>query len=200
MVPVTTSVRRVRLSPDARREQLLELGLKMLATRSLDELSVDDLAEEAGISRGLLFHYFRNKQEFHLEVVRRAAKSLLERTEPDTSLHPLARLAGSLAAYVDYVVENHQAYVSLVRGAASGNDDVREIFDATRTTLTARITDSLELTGLESSPATRLLARGWMAMTEEVVLAWVIEQQVGKDELLTMLTAALPATLSVVKD
>ena len=33
----------------------------LLATRSLDELSIDLLAEEAGISRGLLYHYFGNK-------------------------------------------------------------------------------------------------------------------------------------------
>jgi AcrR family transcriptional regulator len=39
---------RVRLSPDDRREQLLDLGIELLATRSLDELSIDLLAEEAG--------------------------------------------------------------------------------------------------------------------------------------------------------
>ena len=60
-----TTTPRQRLSPDTRREQLLELGVRLFATRTLDEISIDLLAEEAGISRGLLYHYFGNKQDFH---------------------------------------------------------------------------------------------------------------------------------------
>ena len=68
-----TTSHRTRLSPERRREQLLDLGVRLLATRSLDELSIDLLAEEAGISRGLLYHCFGNKHDFHEAVVRRAA-------------------------------------------------------------------------------------------------------------------------------
>jgi AcrR family transcriptional regulator len=57
----TSPTGRVRMSPDGRREQLLELGVRLLSTRSLDELSIETLAEEAGISRGLLYHYFGNE-------------------------------------------------------------------------------------------------------------------------------------------
>ena len=78
---MTTSPR-TRLSPDERREQLLELGVRLLAHRSLDELSIDLLSEEAGISRGLLYHYFGNKQDFHRAVCRRAADDLIEVTAP----------------------------------------------------------------------------------------------------------------------
>ena len=84
-----TAAKRVRLSPEARRAQLLELGVQMLTTRTLDELSVEALAEQAGISRGLLFHYFKNKQDFHRAVVQQAADDLLETTAPDYGLDPL---------------------------------------------------------------------------------------------------------------
>ena len=57
-------------------------GVRLLATRSLDELSIDLLAEEAGISRGLLYHYFGNKHAFHEAVVRRAADDLIAQTAP----------------------------------------------------------------------------------------------------------------------
>ncbi|MDN5895962.1 MAG: TetR/AcrR family transcriptional regulator, partial [Nocardioides sp.] len=66
-----TATPRVRMNPASRREQLLDLGVTLLATRSLDEISIEMLAEEAGISRGLLYHYFGNKQDFHEAVVRR---------------------------------------------------------------------------------------------------------------------------------
>src|SRR3954466_435736 len=79
--PATTAGR-VRMTPDSRREQLLELGVRLLSTRSLDELSIEMLAEEAGISRGLLYHYFGNKQDFHRAVCRRAADDLIKVTAP----------------------------------------------------------------------------------------------------------------------
>jgi AcrR family transcriptional regulator len=189
------STRRVRLSPDTRREQLLDLGLQLLGTRKLEELSIDLLAEEAGISRGLLYHYFRNKQDFHRAVVRRAADELIAVTAPDESLEPIARLTASLAAYVDYVLANYEPYVSLVKGAAGGDQVLREIFEDTRTALTARIFDSLAEYGLADTPAVRLLARGWSAMVEETVLSWVPDQEVPKEEMLLLLAEALPAVL-----
>ena len=194
-----TTAKRVRLNPQARREQLLELGVRMLTTRTLDELSVEELAEQAGISRGLLFHYFRNKQDFHRAVVQRAADELLEITAPDPTLEPLLRLGRSLEHYVDYVSKNHRAYLSLVRGAASGDDALREVFDRTRDVFTRRIIDDLAVFGLTDGPTERLLARGWSAMVEEVVLAWVPDPRISKEELLSVLTRTLPAVLTVGK-
>ena len=193
---------RTRLSPELRKEQLLDLGLQLLSTRSLEELSIDLLAEKAGISRGLLYHYFGNKQDFHLAVVRRAADAVIRVTEPAPSGTALERLAGSLEAYVDYVLTNYEGYASLVRGAASGNPALREIYEETRAALTDRIfaaagRDGLTELGVTDAPAVRLMARGWSAMTEEVVLEWVRGGcQVPKADLLQRLTAALPAVLS----
>ncbi|HET6211130.1 MAG TPA: hypothetical protein VFD94_12135, partial [Jatrophihabitans sp.] len=124
-----------------------------------------------------------------------AADDLIETTAPDFGLPPLPRLSRSLEHYVDYVRANHHAYISLVRGAASGDQALREIFDTTRAVLTARITDNVGMFGLSDGPAVRLMARGWSAMVEEAVLAWVLDPQPGKEELLRMLTAALPAVL-----
>ena len=193
-----TGTRRVRMSPDNRREQLLRLGVALLATRTLDELSIDLLAEEAGISRGLLYHYFRNKQEFHRAVVRHAADDLIAVTAPDSSLEPLTRLTVALEAYVDYVEANFEAYSSLVRGAASGDAALREIYEDARTALTGRIFESLDELGLVDNPAVRLLTNGWAAMVEEVVLGWVPQRQLPKAELLSVLTVALPAVLEPV--
>ena len=186
------------MAPDTRREQLLELGVQLLATRSLDELSIDLLAEEAGISRGLLYHYFRNKQEFHRAVVRRAADDLIAVTSPDETLEPLERLRVALSAYVGYVQTNYEAYVSLVRGAASGDPALREIYEDARTALTGRIFESLEEYGLRDTPGVRLFTNGWAAMVEETVLSWVPVQQVTEEELLSALVTALPAVLQPV--
>jgi AcrR family transcriptional regulator len=197
---------RIRMTPDDRREQLLGLGVHLLATRSLDELSIDVLAEEAGISRGLLYHYFGNKQDFHRAVVRRAADDLIRVTAPVPDGEPLERLARSLEAYVDYVAANYEGYASLVRGAASGNEDLRQIYEEARAALTDRIFEVadrdydggvLGVFKTEDTPAVRLMVRGWSAMAEEVVLSWVRDDGgVSKEQLLGLLAAALPGMLS----
>src|SRR3712207_3058289 len=128
---VVTPPTRTRLAPDQRRSQLLDLGVRLLATRSLDELSIDLLAEEAGISRGLLYHYFGGKQGFHEAVVRRAADALIAQTAPPPGGEPLVRLQVSLAAYVDYVLANFEGYVSLIK-AAGGSETLRAIHEEAR--------------------------------------------------------------------
>jgi AcrR family transcriptional regulator len=197
-----TTTGRVRMSPEGRREQLLELGAKLLATRTLDEISIELLAEEAGISRGLLYHYFGNKQEFHVAVVRRAVDDLFAITAPRDLDDPLEQLSVSLGAYVDYVTENYTGYVSLIRAAAGGNEELRAIYQEARRSLTDRIFDiagqeKLRALGVEDSPATRLLVDGWAAMVETVVVAWVEDPHgLSREDLLTRLAMTLPAIVA----
>src|SRR5215210_4228340 len=168
-----TATTRSRLAPDARRSQLLDLGVRLLASRSLDELSIDLLAEEAGISRGLLYHYFGNKHAFHEAVVRRAADDLIAQTAPPAEGEPLERLQVSVAAYVDYVLANFEGYVSLIRGAAGGNETLRRIYEDARSTLSDRIfREDAQGEIIADTPRNRLVVRAWAAMTEELVISW----------------------------
>ncbi len=197
---------RVRMSPDSRREQLLVLGVRLFATRSLEDLSIETLAEEAGISRGLLYHYFGNKQEFHTAVVQRAADDLFAVTAPSGEGPPLEQLAGSLERYVDYVAANFHGYVSLLRGAAGGHEGLREIYEASRSALTDRlfegpVAEEAAALGLNDTPQVRLLVHGWAAFTEDVVLEWVRDSRgISRDELLLTLSASLPGILAPLRE
>jgi len=199
MVLVTTATSRSRLSPDERRTQLLDLGVSLLAKRSLDELTIDVLADEAGISRGLLYHYFGNKHDFREAVVRRAVDDLIEQTAPPEEGEPLERLLASISAYVDYVVANYQGYVSIVRGAAGGNETLRELYEEARSALTDRIfTEDAQGDIIPDTPAARLMVRAWSALGEELVLAWIADpRNVSRDQLLESLTASLPALVDL---
>jgi AcrR family transcriptional regulator len=192
--------KRVRLNPEARRAQLIKLGVEMLATRTLDELSVEDIAQQAGISRGLLFHYFSSKQEFHVEVARAAAQELLRRTEPDPSLGPVESLRASLAAFVDYVEENPDNYTSLVRGAASGDAEMRAIFDETRARLAGRVIAILGDRGVSMDPRSELAVHGWVAFAEACVIGWLGTRAFSREHLLDLLTKALPAVVLASSD
>jgi len=199
------SATRTRLDPAARREQLLDLGVELLSVRRLEDLSIDVLADEAGISRGLLYHYFSNKRDFHLAVVRRMADQVYAITAPVEDLPPLEQMTGSLSAYVDFVTANREAYVSFVRAASGGDEELHSIYESARVALTDRIFvqaggDVLAERGISDGPAVRLMVRGWAAMVEEVVLRWLEDDRgVSKPELLQMLTTSLPQVASVVR-
>jgi len=192
---------RVRLDPATRREQLLSLGVRLLATRPLEQLSIETLAEAAGISRGLLYHYFGSKVQFHEAVVRRAADELIEATSPPPGEDQLARLAYSMAAYLDYVVENHEGYLSLVKGAASGNESLRAIYQESRAVLTDRLfTEDPDGLMLPDTPQTRLVVHAWAAMVEGLVLQWAERPAgVSRDEVLAILNGSLPALIELAR-
>ena len=195
------STSRVRLDPETRREQLLNLGVRLLPTRPLEQLSIETLAEKAGISRGLLYHYFGSKGQFHEAVVRRAADDLIEATTPPPGKDQLARLAHSMEAYLDYVVENHEGYLSLVKGAASGNETLRAIYQDSRSALTDRLfIEDPDGLLLPDTPQTRLTVHAWAAMVEGLVLQWAEKPDgVSRDEVLAILNGSLPALIELVR-
>jgi hypothetical protein len=104
-----------------------------------------------------------------------------------------------VAAYVDYVVANYQGYVSIVRGAAGGNDTLRQVYEETRDALTDRIfTEDAQGEIIPDTPAARLMVRGWSAMGEEMVLTWVTDPRgVTREQLLESLSASLPALVEL---
>jgi AcrR family transcriptional regulator len=198
-VVVTTSAR-TRLAPEARRLQLLDLGARLFATHSVEEISIDLLAEEAGVSRGLLYHYFGSKQDFREAVIRHAVEDLVAQTAPPATGEPIERLVVSLGVYVDYVLANLTCYRSLVRAAAGGTGEVQALYEEGRAALTDRIfrEDSLGEV-VTDTPQSRLVVRGWTAMAEELVLAWCDDPSgMTRDELVGVLALSLPALVDLV--
>ena len=198
----TTPTPRIRLAPDERRQQLLELGIRLLTNRSLEELSIDTLAEEAGISRGLLYHYFGGKQGYFEAVVQYAADDLYARTAPPADGEPLERLLGSITGYVDYVIENQDAYRSLLKAAAGSNEALREIYETTFRALADRFfTVDTGTLDLPDTPAVRLVIHAWQAMVEDLVLTWC-DQPSGltREDLIATITSALPAIIDTLPD
>src|SRR3954451_4017241 len=155
----------------------------MLSSESADRVPVDEIAEAAGISRGLLFHYFPTKRDFYVSVAREAARRLLEVTEPDPELHHMERLHASLAAYVDYVTENEALYIALVRGAAGSDKELQGISEETRAESAHRVIEAL---GLDDPPdaAVRTAVRGWVGFIEETTLDWLRNRDLDRDRLL----------------
>ena len=155
---------------DARRTQLLELGLRLFGARSYAEISIDDIAKAARISRGLLYHYFKNKRGFYTETVRHAAAQLVQRVNTPDTLPPEARLRAGLDAYLDYVEEYAGAYAVLLRGGLGVDDHVSGILEGAREAIISRMIR--EGPTLEWTPQVHASLRGWIHLVEGMSLDW----------------------------
>jgi len=190
--------RRTRLTPDERRSQLVALGVAALADRPLEELSIDELCTQAGVSRGLLFYYFESKQGFHREVVRTARDSMLHATEPQPDLPPLQRLNVTLTRIVSFVREHRDTFFSLVRGAASGDVRVREVVEEARRIQTDRVATVFSELGAPDSVLLRVALRSWVAFAEQALVDGALETDMASDDIVRFLQDTLAAVAASV--
>ena len=70
--------RAARVSADERERTILATAESLLATRSLHEISVDDLARGAGLSRSAFYFYFASKEQVLLSLLDRLVEEQLE--------------------------------------------------------------------------------------------------------------------------
>src|SRR3954453_4558124 len=93
---------RRRLSPDDRRNELLALGAEVFGQRPYDEVRIDEIAERAGESRALMYHYFPAKRTFFAAVVRAEVERLFEAThaQPEPGLSLFDQIRAVVLAYV----------------------------------------------------------------------------------------------------
>ena len=163
-----------RLSAEDRKKQLVKIGLMMLRTQPIHELSIDAIAGQAGISRGLLFHYFPSKRDYYVAVISAAGRRLLRVTKPDESLPPEEKLREMLMQFVAFISRRRTAYISFVRGAAGGDDYAVEVYDETRAGLTKRILTYIGTPEVADEPASPEYMRihAWLAYAEDLTIEW----------------------------
>lgn len=170
---------RTRLEVDERRAQLIALGMELFASTDYDEVSLDEVARQLGISKGLIYHYFPTKKDFFSACVEASAEALLVMTEPDESLPPGERLLQGVRAYFQYVEEHRGAFVALMRGRSSG--EIAKILERTRQRLLDRIIRALPFEQ-KDDPRLVLALRGWIGFVEALSLEWAAREGVPLEE------------------
>lgn len=179
---------RLRRSAGDRRAQLVQIGLELLPTTPVQELTIDEVARRAGISRSLLFHYFATKRDYYTAVTRAAADLLWEHLLPRPGSAEDDLVGGMLDRYVGWVETYRDTHLAFVRGAAGGDPWVAEVYEETRTRL---VEVALEALGLPDDARRRQLVLAWFAFTEDLVGSWAREPTMTRAELLTVLRDVL---------
>jgi AcrR family transcriptional regulator len=181
-----------RLGVDERRQQLLERGAELFTSHPYEELSMSKIAAEAGISKGLLYHYFPSKQAYFEATLGAWAERLRERTRPDPALPPVEQLKTSLDAFLELVEENAGAYRNLMQ-SATGVAEIRDLIEAVRQATAQRILDGLYPGG--APPKARTAVSGWLWFMDGACLNWIEHGDVEREELRDLLLGVLMGAL-----
>ncbi|GAB2910200.1 MULTISPECIES: TetR/AcrR family transcriptional regulator [unclassified Streptomyces] len=207
-----------RLSVEERRAQLLLAALGLFAHRAPDEVSLDEVAVAAGVSRPLVYRYFPGgRQQLYEAALGSAAEELtLCFTEPPVG-PPTERVARVLDRYLRFVDEHDTGFSALLRGGSVVETSrTTTIVDGVRRAAADEILRHLGRMGgpggRPAGPRLRMTVRSWIAAVEAASLMWLDD---GKqpaaaglrgwlvDHLIALLAATAatdPETAEVVKD
>ncbi|MFA0839299.1 TetR/AcrR family transcriptional regulator [Streptomyces rochei] len=192
---MTTGVRR-RMGVEERRQQLIGVALDLFSRRSPDEVSIDEIASAAGISRPLVYHYFPGKLSLYEAALQRAADDLAARfAEPARG--PLGtRLLRVMGRYFDFVDEHGPGFSALMRGGpAVGSSRTNALVDSVRQAAYDQILSHL---GVSDPPARlELVVRSWISLAESTALIWLDGRRIPRAELEVQLVHDFAALTAV---
>ncbi|WP_405653811.1 TetR/AcrR family transcriptional regulator [Streptomyces sp. RK9] len=198
---MTTGMRR-RMGVEERRQQLIGVALELFSHRSPDDVSIDEIASAAGISRPLVYHYFPGKLSLYEAALKRAADELAERfVEPHEG--PLgARLLRVTGRFLGFVDEHGPGFSALMRGGpAVGSSTTNALIDSVRQAAYDQILAHL---GVTAPPARlELVVRSWISLAESTALIWLDGRRIPRAELELQLVhdfAALAAVSAAYDD
>jgi AcrR family transcriptional regulator len=194
--PSAASPVRRRLSAEDRRRQLVGIGLSQIVETPIQDLSMDDVAAEAGISRGLLFHYFPTKTDFYLACIAAAGRRILRNTAPDPELPGEQQVEMATRLMIEQIERRRDFYLALVHGHGVADPRVSEVMDSVREGSTERVMAALGVPEFR-----RPVVRAWWAYTEDRALTWSAvptgERPVPVSVLVEECVAALHALLRI---
>ncbi|MFD7032765.1 TetR/AcrR family transcriptional regulator [Streptomyces sp. NPDC059917] len=178
---MTTGVRR-RMGVEERRQQLIGVALDLFSNRSPDEVSIDEIAAAAGISRPLVYHYFPGKLSLYEAALRRAADELAARFDEPPEGPLGARLLRVMGRYFAFVDEHGPGFSALMRGGpAVGSSRTNAMIDEVRQAAYEQILSHL---GVERPPARlELVVRSWVSLAESTALIWLDGRRIPRAEL-----------------
>ncbi|MFI8187828.1 TetR/AcrR family transcriptional regulator [Streptomyces sp. NPDC085946] len=192
---MTTGVRR-RMGVEERRRQLIGVALDLFSRRSPDEVSIDEIASAAGISRPLVYHYFPGKLSLYEAALKRASDDLAARfAEPREG--PLgARLLRVMSRFFDFVDEHGPGFSALMRGGpAVGSSTTNALIDSVRQAAYVQILSHL---GVTDPPARlELVVRSWISLAESTALIWLDGRRIPRAELERQLVHDFAALIAI---
>lgn len=185
---------RTRLSREDRSDQLLDLGAELFASRSYEDVHIEEIAELAAVSRGLLYHYYPTKRAFFVALVRREAARMLDLIQADPGLGVVEQLRAGIDTYLEHC-KNHAYGVKVVySGWGSADPEVQQIVNDQLRIQEDRVVRSVS-TADPAPEFLRIAVRGWLAFMRSACHDWLNTGDVSREDVRDLCVQTLVATL-----
>ena len=162
-----------RLAPAERREQILDAANALFAERGYDEVSIEDIASAAGVTRGLVHHYFGGRKEVYIGLLERLGTMREQQLPPPVGRSARARLADDVSRWLDWTEQNRSIWLgTIAHGEDIADPDVRRVVtDLVRRAvalLAARHADIAD-----DSPRLRYALECWTGLNRAATRRWL---------------------------
>lgn len=191
---------RRRLSPEQRRDALLDAGEKVFSARPFEEISMQDVAEAAGVTRQLLYHYYPTKAEFFGALWARAHERLRSpaaRRRTPATVRDFVEVA--LRGYLDFYAGHLPLVLIANRSAIAREPAVRGPVEGTFALMCAAILDAAGSRGTRRRRA-EVAFDAWIAFVRESALATYLDGRISPRANLVLCMAAFDATVGAHAD
>ncbi|MGC0333289.1 AcrR family transcriptional regulator [Streptomyces sp. SAI-170] len=183
----------------ARRAELLAIGRKLFADTPYDALSMDDIARQAHVAKGLIYYYFHSKRGYYLAIVQDSVADLVGFAASGRELPPGDRVHRTIDGYLRYAEHNHASYRTIVSGGVGFDAEVHAIRDGVREAIVTTIAEGA-YGRQEIAPLARMGLLGWVCGVEGATLDWIDRPGLTRDDMRELLVRMLGGTLRAIEE
>jgi AcrR family transcriptional regulator len=184
-----------RLPPAKRREQLIDAALAIAARQGYDNLAFEKVANQAGVTRNLVYHYFPGgRQELLEAAVHRAGDQLSSGWVTDPGVPLGERLAANLNRMMDHAEEPTDAWQLYRQGRGTLDPTLLEIARGYR----ERVIGNIALNQLGTSqppPIIRIALDGFLAYVETVIES-AIAEGLPREQILELVSGTMMSAMN----
>ncbi|WP_340383270.1 TetR/AcrR family transcriptional regulator [Streptomyces sp. SS7] len=183
----------------ARRAELITIGRKLFADTSYDALSMDDIARQAHVAKGLIYYYFQSKRGYYLAIVQDSVADLVSFAASGLELAQVDRVQRTIDGYLRYAEHNQAAFRTIVSGGVGFDTEVHAIRDGVRAAIVATIAEGAYGDGdVPALPRMALLS--WVCSVEGATLDWIDGPELSRDVMCDLLVKTLGGTLRAIEE
>ncbi|MCX4760557.1 TetR/AcrR family transcriptional regulator [Streptomyces sp. NBC_01275] len=183
----------------ARRAELITIGRRLFADTSYDALSMDDIARQAHVAKGLIYYYFQSKRGYYLAIVQDSVADLVSFAASGLELPQVDRVQRTIDGYLRYAEHNHAAFRTIVSGGVGFDTEVHAIRDGVRAAIVATIAEGAYGRG-DIPPLPRMGLLAWVCSVEGATLDWIDRPELSRETMCELLVRTLGGAMRAIEE
>ncbi|MFD5797159.1 TetR/AcrR family transcriptional regulator [Streptomyces diastatochromogenes] len=183
----------------ARRAELIAIGRKLFADTSYDALSMDDIARQAHVAKGLIYYYFHSKRGYYLAIIQDSVADLVSFAASGLELPAVDRVHRTVDSYLRFAEHHQAAYRTIVSGGVGFDAEVHAIRDGVREAIVATIAEGAYGRS-DIAPLARMALLSWVCSVEGATLDWIDRPALSRDTMRDLLVKTLGGSLRAIEE